>query len=100
MSAGEGMGPVPSRRRWRRRIASLGIGLLLGLAISALLVFLNWSLIPPGDRILLSELVLSKTQQLLFTAWLGFAVGCNPDNIRHHPPPFVSRARGYPRVMR
>ena len=58
------MSADPSHRRWRRRIASIGVGLLLGLVIGGLLAFLRWSLIPPTDKIMLSELVLSKTQQI------------------------------------
>lgn len=64
MGIGEPMDVKLSTRPWWRSLAFLGGGLVLGLAIGSLLIFLNGLLTPPGDRIAFNGLVLSGTQQI------------------------------------
>ena len=65
MSTGGSMGVKLDARPWWRTLVFLARGLVLGLVIGALLIFLNELLTPTKDRIAFHGLVLSGARQIL-----------------------------------
>lgn len=64
MSIGEPINVKLDARPWWRSLAFLGGGLVLGLAIGGLIIFLNWLLTPARDRVPFNEFAFAAAQQI------------------------------------